>query len=296
MPTGGRWLVPLFALALVVGILSRGSADDTNPALPLEDLASRSEPEPAIEAPVVLVDVSDALGEGDTPAPPSAAPARQTLSEPTEPPPDEEPEVPATTSPDRLHARLFEHPLDHADAPGHIWELGPGLTTAGFAFDNDSASAALVPPGVTLTLFVDGEGNGRRVVLPPGRHDLHAIGFGDEVSSVQVSRAGHFDPATPRGPGDSVRLHQHLPREGELGEAWNLRLRKGQTTRLFRAADGHFLNNEASAAWIPPGYEVTLFENGNGLGQALVLGPGFYELLPFDFNDRTSSARVRRVP
>lgn len=287
-----RWLIPLLVVCAFAWILNDHPprpAPDVEPAVN----ATSTAVDVAEDAPVVLVELEstrlEPLIDGAITAGPSRIPG------PRQSAPDAEPAEDKPRAGPRLRAQLFEHASWHPEAPGQIWDLGSGLTTAGLGFDNDAASEAFVPDGATLTLFVDDDGKGRRVVLPPGRHDLRSIGFDETVSSALVSNADYFDPATPRGPQDAVELHQHLPREGELGEAWSLRLRIEQTTRLFRALDGHFLDNEASAAWVPSGYEVTLFENGQGLGAALVLGPGFHELLPYEFNDRASSARVRRT-
>ncbi|MEM8713678.1 MAG: hypothetical protein AAGG01_22280 [Planctomycetota bacterium] len=287
-----RWLIPLSVMCALAWVLNDRPAGPARDVGPVVDPTSSAENRPE-DVPEALVELERMPPESPIDGAATARSSetlglRQSASDAN---PAEDVPPPGA----RLRAQLFEHASWHPEAPGRIWDLGRGLTTAGLAFDNDAASEAFVPDGATMTLFVDGDGQGRRVVLPPGRHDLRSIDFDETVSSAFVSNADYFDPATPRGPEDAVELHQHLPREGELGEAWRLRLRKGQATRLFRAADGHFLNNEASAAWVPSGYEVTLFENGQGLGTALVLGPGFHELLPYQFNDRASSARVRRT-
>lgn len=112
---------------------------------------------------------------------------------------------------------------------------------------------------------------------------------------MRVSSVNAFDPSTPRGPLDAVQLHEHLPREGDQGDAWNLRLAPSTRSRHFSAAPGVFGNDAASAVWVPRGYRLTLFDQSNGFGRALVLGPGLLELLPYDFNDRTSAVRIERT-
>ena len=81
---------------------------------------------------------------------------------------------------------------------------------------------------------------------------------------------------------------------GPEGKVWKLPLDE-ENQRLFTAAEDHFMAHVASAAWVPLGVKLTLFEQPDGRGPAMVMGPGFHELAVVGFNDRASSARVRRA-
>lgn len=191
--------------------------------------------------------------------------------------------------------RLFEHPF-HSGAidRGKTWILGLGTTEAGTAFDTDSASAVEVPDGLRVTLF-DGPGeSGYKLTLSAGRHNLAPYGFNDRTSSVRVARSG----ANPdlEGPEDVVELFEHRGEDRlRRGLVWRLELPHGKDEWLFSAARRDFQPQTVSTAWVPPGYELILLESIDGLGPAVVLGPGLHELDLVDFNDRANAARVRRL-
>ncbi|MEM7305404.1 MAG: hypothetical protein AAF682_01980 [Planctomycetota bacterium] len=190
---------------------------------------------------------------------------------------------------------LFQHAThDPQFHQGERWELGPGLTDAGLAFPGDDASAVEVPAGLQVTLFEHEAAQGRRLTLGPGRHNLAPYGFNDLATSALVAPFG-VDPAAA-GPAEVVELYEHagvLP--ADRGEVWPLHPVPGRNERLFVPADGAFRPGAASMAWVPQGFELTLFAQPDGRGHALVLGPGLYELEGMDFNDRAASACVRRL-
>lgn len=189
---------------------------------------------------------------------------------------------------------LYEHATHDADFPGRSWNLVPGLTNAGPTFADDEASSLKVPDGLLVTLFEDFGGAGARVALGSGTHNLAPYSFNDRVSSVRVSRSGQ-DVEIPKGLRDTVLLYEHLPRKGgPAGKVWKLPLDE-ENQRLFTAQEDHFMAHAASAAWVPLGVVLTLFEQPDGRGRAMVMGPGFHELALLGFNDRASSARVRRA-
>lgn len=190
---------------------------------------------------------------------------------------------------------LHEHPTYDERFPGRRWRVGPGLTDAGTAFDNDAVSSVEVPTGLRLTLYEHEGGNGHRVLLGAGLHDLASYGFDDRASSVRVTRAG--DPAdTDAGPADAAELYEHRASTGTgPGRTWRLALSAARSERLFTARAQDFADDTVSAVWVPDGYELTLFDQPDGRGPAVVLGPGFHEMDYLDFNDRTSSVRLRRL-
>lgn len=184
---------------------------------------------------------------------------------------------------------LFEHASHAASFPGRRWELGPGLTNAGAAFDDDAASCVEVPDGLRAILHADPDGGGPCVLLTAGTHNLAPYGFNDVVSSVRVAAADERIDV-PTGSEAEARLFADWP---DSGRAWPLRVPAGRAEKLF-VATTDFDAGTASAAWVPAGHELTLFEQPDGRGQALVLGPGFHLLVQMGWNDRASSARLRR--
>lgn len=184
----------------------------------------------------------------------------------------------------------------HADdfSRGERWQVGLGLTNEGSAFPNDRISAIEIPGGLQATLFDDFGGLGYKLTLGPGTHDLAPLAFSNRASSILVSRYGQLADAS--GPQDAVVLYEH--RGADLlgrGLAWRLELPRGRDEWTFRASRTTFLDNQASTAWVPLGFELVLFDELEASGVALVLGPGLHEIELLGFNDRASSARVRRV-
>ena len=232
-------------------------------------------------------------------AAPAGPPRGVELAAPVEPESDGEATAPVATpedrgKPDPGPVLLFRHGTNDPEfqSGGHF-EVRLGLTNAGWAFDNDEISAVEVPTGFQVSLFEDENGGGHRVVLGPGRHNLLPYGFNDRASSVRVARQGEEITAT--GPEDAVELFEHRSTGmDERGEVWRLTLPASRDEYLFTPAQDHFDDNQASMVWVPAGYECTLFDTPDGRGLALVLGPGFHELDFVSFNDKTSSARVRR--
>lgn len=191
-------------------------------------------------------------------------------------------------------AVLYRHASHDELFPGERWVIAEGLWDAGVAFADDEASAADVPEGVILTLYADAGGNGARVSLGPGSHNLASLAFNDVASSARVARAGVPNEDAPMSQSTAVQLFENLPREGPgVGRVWSLPLAEARATRLFAARDGFFENGVPLAIWIPAEMEASLFDEPDGRGFALVLGPGFHELTRFA--GRVSSVRVRRT-
>ncbi|MFT5462771.1 MAG: hypothetical protein ACI8QS_001654, partial [Planctomycetota bacterium] len=121
-----------------------------------------------------------------------------------------------------------------------------------------------------------------------------SYGFDDIVSSVRVAPLGQ-DALAWNGPSDAVELYEHREsHQGDRGASWKLVMPLKRTQFLFVSGPDSFANNSVSAAWVPPGLELSLFDQRDGWGAAMVLGPGYHELDFVDFNDRASSARVQR--
>jgi len=221
--------------------------------------------------------------------PAKPAPADADMARPADPGPDLRTEQVAesvTLHDLGLHAKDF--------ALGERWQVGLGLTNEGSAFPNDRISALEIPGGLQATLYDDFGGVGYKLTLGPGTHDLASLAFSDRASSILVSRYGQMEDAS--GPQDAVVLYEHRGAD-QLGRglAWRLELPRGRDEWNFRASRDSFADDQASTAWVPLGFELVLFDGLEASGVALVLGPGLHEIELLGFNDRASSARVRRV-
>ena len=214
--------------------------------------------------------------------------AQPNVEEPV-PDPVERESSPLTT------VRLFQYAL-HSEQleQGLVWPLGLGVNEGGRTFEDDQASAIEIPETLQATLFEEAGMSGHCLTLGPGRHNLASYGFDDRISAVRVSRAGE-DPNVA-GPVDAVELYEHraADRAGR-GKVWRLALPERTDEWLFSAPRRDFGARAVSTAWVPPRYELTLFVEPDGRGLAVVLGPGLHELDYLAFNDRASSARVRRT-
>ncbi|MCP3919005.1 MAG: hypothetical protein GY711_25960 [bacterium] len=282
-----RWVLVGIAIAMLVVGVARWSRD------------GRLAPVRAKLPPVFHEETRVRAGaELESPVLPPAAttrvdPAEQSAGDEGEPAAGQPAEArrPVTRGP----VAVFQHaPHDHRFEEAGRWLLYVGLTDAGAAFADNEISHVDIPPGLQVTLFDDPGGRGARVVLGPGQHGMSPLGFNDRASSVLVAPEGSIPPGH-EGPRDRILLYEHGHPSDEPGLRWALRLKKDQTTRLFRASEGDFSDNAASAAWVPPGFELTLFDASGGRGWALVVGPGLHDLAGMRWNDRTSSARVRRL-
>jgi len=245
--------------------------------------------DPSQQGPIPEPRVSsvEAPGEIETPAPSQAAAASSGSGE------DADAAQRTAIVSDPL--TLFDRGLHAEDfAQSESWQVGLGLTDEGTAFPNDRVSAVEIPAGLQATLFDEFHGQGFKLTLGPGRHDLKPFAFDDRMSSIEVSRYGQsVDVAGPEG---CVVLYEH--RGADLrgrGLAWKLELPRGREEWTFRASRKEFDDDQASTAWVAQGFELVLFDDPEGNGVALVLGPGLHELELLGFNDRASSARVRRV-
>lgn len=251
-------------------------------------------PRPAAELPPGTLRSADASAAGrdelravEAPAPP---PLVEAGAESTEDSVDD-PRKPQISE----QVTLFDGALSDEDfASRERWQVGLGLTDEGPAFANDRISAVEIPAGLQATLFDDAHGQGFKLTLGPGTHDLRPYAFDNRVSSIEVSRYGQaVDVGGPEG---CVVLYEHRgPDLGGRGLAWRLDLPRGRDEWTFTAARKDFVDDQASTAWIALGFELVLFDDPGASGVALVLGPGLHELELLGFNDRASSARVRRV-
>jgi len=243
------------------------------------------------------------LAERGSPKQPTAIPVRERspAAQALEAsPPETEREAaqpPAARAPARpLTVALHEHGLRDPAFPGLSWILAQGRYEAGAAFADDALSSVEVPDGAVLILYDDLAGQGARVTLGPGRHDLDVYGFNDRASALWVAGAGASLPDAPALGAASVTLYEHRERETDLpGRLWTLELPEGRESKLFTAREGDFEDDAASAVWVPARHELVLCDRPDGRGPALVLGPGFHELELLDFNDRASAARVTRL-
>lgn len=95
--------------------------------------------------------------------------------------------------------------------------------------------------------------------------------------------------APPPQTGGEARVYEHCNMEG-----WSLPLGLGD----HRPADlrAPFADNSVSAVRASPGWQVMLFDGPNLDGQSLTLTGEAACLVDRDFNDRTSSIRVTRLP
>lgn len=258
----------------------------------LRDADARPEPSAAPES---VGATAAAAGESISALPSGIeVPAAQT-------PPNAKPDSPnaqEAAQREALHSEtitLFDLGL-HEEGFAHSerWEIGLGLTEQGTAFPNDRISAVAIPGGLQATLFADAHAEGFKLTLGPGTHDLSPYAFSNRTSSIEVSRYGQsVDVGGPEG---CVVLYEHRGADLQRrGLAWRLDLPRGHDEWTFRASRVEFLDNQASTAWVAQGFELVLFDDPDASGVALVLGPGLHELELLGFNDRASSARVRRV-
>ena len=199
-------------------------------------------------------------------------------------------------APAEATATLYQHATHDGGFPGLRWIVNVGATESGRAFGNDEVSAVEVPSGYALFLYQEPGMKGRWTTVGAGLHNLAPYGFNDCVSSVQLVRLDRVLQSGFPGAYGHVWLHEHgLDHDLDPGFAWTLELGKGQSSQLFTARNHDMADNAASAVHVPPRMEVTLFDEPDGRGVALVLGPGMYDLGAVGFNDRASSARVRRM-
>jgi len=286
---GIRTIAILAALALV-GALWWVASGETRVAT--EESLERAAPlqtSRTPDRPVDLIEPAPTVATGDGRSSASAEP----LPVETEP---EAREVNEAETSRPATATLFQHATHDAVFPGLSWIVGVGLTDAGRAFQDDEASAVDVPEGYALVLYTDPGGGGQRTTIAAGLHNLAPYGFNDCVSSARLVRADGTSVGVHVGSSQHVLLYEHALDSGpEPGLVWTLRLPADRGSRLFTAVARDIEDNSASALLVPPHHEVTLFDEPDGRGRALVLGPGSYDLEVMGFNDRASSVRVRRM-
>ena len=189
---------------------------------------------------------------------------------------------PASFPMDENVVHLFQHGTDDEQFPGEVWRLEPGELHHEDHFHENEVSAVLIPQGLRVALYEEGQYHGRRLLLGPGMHNLATHGWNDRVSSARVE-----------GPA-SLELFEHSVNFDEReGAVWTLALDQDAHDQFFEAP-GDFDDGTLSTVRVPEGYEVILFDDAAGEGLALVLKAGQHELDPRGFNDRVSAIRVLR--
>lgn len=119
---------------------------------------------------------------------------------------------------------------------------------------------------------------------------------------------GHFDYFSPKlsfaaagtdadFTGDKVLLHQHCRSDASFSDGWSKSLDEGE----YDVADGDFVNDDASALYVPAGFKVTLHEHGKADsrfadgGTKEYWGPVSVDCLADDdINDWTSHITVEK--
>lgn len=284
-----RTIAILAALALAGALWWAASGESRVATGKTLERAAALQPGGTPDRAVELIELTPTVAAGDGR---SSASAEPSLVE-TEP---ESREVNEAKTSHPATATLYQHATHDALFPGLSWIVGVGLTDAGRAFRDDEASAVDVPEDHVLVLYTDPGGGGQRTTIAAGLHNLAPYGFNDRVSSAHLVHADQAAVGVHAGSSQHVLLYEHTLDSGpEPGLVWTLRLPADRGSRLFAAVARDIEDNAASALLVPPRHEVTLFDEPDGRGRALVLGPGSYDLEVMGFNDRTSSVRVRRM-
>lgn len=149
--------------------------------------------------------------------------------------------------------------------------LGVGRYATGIGIKNDSLSSIRIPSGLKVTLFEHGNFQGRRCVLVQDTPNL--VSANDKISSMIVEPIG-----TP-----SVIVYVDADYQG-----WSMEVPVGSHEVIGIG------NDSVSSVIVPPGYRVTLYQDGPFKGSSFELTRSIPNLA--HFNERASSIIVDRLP
>ena len=148
--------------------------------------------------------------------------------------------------------------------------LGIGRYPTGFGLKNDSLSSIKVPSTLKVTLYEHDNFEGRTCVLV--RDTPHLGGANDEITSMIVEPAGTA----------KVIVYSDADYQG-----WSKEISPGTYNYSFIG------NDSISSVIVPPGYRVTLYEDGSYKGKSVELTKDTPNL--GDFNDRASAIIVDKI-
>ena len=169
---------------------------------------------------------------------------------------------------------------------GRCLQVTGTLETISVESFNDKASSLCVPAGFRVIVYEDAQFRGRsRQFDGPSIVDYVGDDWNDRITAIQVVdlRIGSVVYDVPK----QCRAWPMLYDDTFFrGKALDL-------TRSIGAMSGEDFNDKASAACVPVGERVVLFNDSNMQGQRLVIeGPAFIQRLSgLDWNDRASSAQ-----
>jgi hypothetical protein len=112
---------------------------------------------------------------------------------------------------------------------------------------------------------------------------------GDGRTTFALPNTAVASATPPPAQGGEARVYEHCDLEG-----WSLPLGLGD----YRAGDlrAPYADNNVSAVRASPGWQVTLFDGANLDGASVTVTGQESCLVARNFNDRTSSIRVTRLP
>lgn len=164
------------------------------------------------------------------------------------------------------HVTLFSD----SNYQGNSHSLTPGSYDGNYGLKNDSLSSVKVPPSLKVLMYKDGGYDGQVCILVRDTPNLGSVN--DQISSIQV-----FVGQTPR-----VILYSDSYYRG-----WSQELAPGTYSSL------RIGNDALSSLIIPPGYRVTVYQDGGFKGPSLVLTQDTPDLQ--GWNDKASSIIVDRI-
>lgn len=159
--------------------------------------------------------------------------------------------------------------FENTNFGGRSQELNIGYTAGPLAIGNDVVSSVRVPPGLKITLYEHGPGNGRTKVLTADAASLPD--FNDITSNVLVEEL----PAAV------------LFADANYG---------GRSQRLMMGYNAGYLavgNDVVSSVKVPAGLKVTLYEHAPGNGRVKILTADTPSLP--DFDNITSNVLVESL-
>jgi hypothetical protein len=142
-----------------------------------------------------------------------------------------------------------------------------------FKIGNDVISSLKIKPGYSVTLYENGEGTGRELVLTSDTPNLGKLKFNDIASNLKVEKIA------------VLTVYKDYNYKGTT-QSFDEGFHKG----IFKIG-----NDVISSLKIKPGYSVTLYENGKGTGRDLILYSDTPNLGDFKFNDIASNLKVEKA-